>query len=111
MVERLNEWRPELLTGYPSVLRMLADAQLGGRLRIAPRFVWSVAEVFTREDRRRVYDAWAVNGNDVYGATEYTRSRSSALFCGCTSGGPRPRLRSWTMRATRCRPGHWVVEF
>lgn len=71
MIGRLNGWQPEILAAYPSVLRILADAQLAGRLRIAPRFVGAGAEVFTVEDRRRVKEAWGAIAYDVYAATEY----------------------------------------
>ena len=70
MIERLNQWQPEIISGYPSVVRMLADAQLAGRLRIAPRYVSVGAEVFTAEDRRRVKEAWGATTHDMYGATE-----------------------------------------
>lgn len=70
MIRRLNEWQPEIVAAYPSVLRILADAQLAGGLRIAPRFVCGGAEVFTVEDRRRVKEAWGAVVYDIYGATE-----------------------------------------
>jgi putative adenylate-forming enzyme len=71
MVRRLNEWQPAILAAYPSVLRILANAQLAGRLRISPRFVCAGTEVFTVEDRRRVKEAWDAVAYDVYAATEY----------------------------------------
>ena len=71
MVRRLNEWQPEVLVGYPSVLRQLAEEQAAGRLRISPRHCATSAELLTAETRRRVKDAWGVRMFDTYGATEY----------------------------------------
>jgi hypothetical protein len=39
IVESLHEFRPRSLVGYPSVLSLLADEQLAGRLHIEPRAV------------------------------------------------------------------------
>ncbi|SRR5579883_222697 len=71
MVRRLNEWQPEALAGYPSVLKPLAEEQIAGRLRIRLRSVATSAEVLTDETRRRVREAWGVRIFDTYGATEY----------------------------------------
>jgi len=71
MVQRLNEWQPKVLVAYPSVLRQLAEEQMLGRLRIAPRHCATSAEVLTAETRRRVAEAWGVRVFETYGATEY----------------------------------------
>src|SRR5262249_34776485 len=71
IVQRLNDWQPEVLAVYPSVLKQLADAQLGGQLHIRPRSVATSAEVLPAETRRRVHDAWGLRVFDTYGATEY----------------------------------------
>ncbi len=68
MVRRLNEWQPVVLVAYPSVLRQLADEQMAGRLRIAPRHCATSAEVLTAETRRRVEGAWGVRVFETYGA-------------------------------------------
>jgi phenylacetate-coenzyme A ligase PaaK-like adenylate-forming protein len=51
IVSRLNEWQPEVLAVYPSVLRQLADEQIAGNLRIRLRSVATSAEVLTEETR------------------------------------------------------------
>ncbi|MFN7994277.1 MAG: AMP-binding protein [Bryobacteraceae bacterium] len=71
MVRRLNVWRPEVLMAYPSVLRPLAEEQIGGRLRIPLRIVAASAEVLPPETRQLVRQAWQVGVWDTYGATEY----------------------------------------
>lgn len=71
MVRRLNEWQPEALAVYPSVLKALAEEQIAGRLRIQLRSAATSAEVLTEETRRRVQQAWGIRVYDTYGATEY----------------------------------------
>jgi phenylacetate-CoA ligase len=72
MVRRLNEWQPENLAGYPSVLRQLAEEQIAGRLHLKLRSAATSAEVLTEETRRRAKEAWGVRIFDTYGATEYS---------------------------------------
>jgi phenylacetate-coenzyme A ligase PaaK-like adenylate-forming protein len=71
IVRQLNQWQPEVVTVYPSVLTQLAEEQLAGRLRISPRTIATSAEVLPGETRRRVRRAWNVPVFDTYGATEY----------------------------------------
>ena len=71
LVRRLNEWQPEVLAVYPSVLKQLAEEQIAGHLRIRLRSVASSAEVLDEETRRRVHRAWGLRVFDTYGATEY----------------------------------------
>ena len=47
IVARLNDLQPDVLVAYASMIRILADEQLAGRLRIAPRAVNSSSEVLT----------------------------------------------------------------
>jgi phenylacetate-coenzyme A ligase PaaK-like adenylate-forming protein len=69
-VARLNELQPEVLIGYASMVRALAEEQLAGRLRIAPRAVNSASEVLTGAARELATRAWGVPPFDVYAATE-----------------------------------------
>lgn len=70
MVRQLNDWQPHLLTGYPSMMRILADEQLAGRLHIHPHMVIPGSEVLTDETRRRIEAVWGQPPFDGYGATE-----------------------------------------
>jgi putative adenylate-forming enzyme len=72
MVRRLNEWQPDNLAGYPSVLRQLAEEQIAGRLHLKLSSAATSAEVLTEETRRRAKEAWGVRVFDTYGATEYS---------------------------------------
>ncbi len=70
LIARLNAWQPEVLLAYASLIRILADAQLAGSLRIRPRSVISGSEVLTRETRRRAVSAWGEVLFDAYGTTD-----------------------------------------
>ena len=70
IVTRLNAVAPEVLIGYASMVRVLAEEQLAGRLRIAPRAVNSASEVLTPAARALATRAWGVAPFDVYAATE-----------------------------------------
>jgi len=70
ITRELNAWQPHLLTGYPSMMRILADEQLAGRLHIYPHMIIPGSEVLTDETRRRIEAAWGHPPFDGYGATE-----------------------------------------
>ncbi|MDP2342703.1 MAG: phenylacetate--CoA ligase family protein [Deltaproteobacteria bacterium] len=69
-VRGLNEQQPEILVAYASMLRILADEQIAGRLVIHPRAVNCSSEPLTREARERTRAAWGVEPFDVYASTE-----------------------------------------
>jgi len=69
-VARLNELQPQVLVGYASMLGMLAEEQLAGRLQITPQAVNSASEPLTAEGRALTQRAWQVPPFDVYAATE-----------------------------------------
>ena len=69
-VERLNAIAPGVLIGYASMIRVLAEEQLAGRLRISPRAVNSSSEVLTGASRELATRAWGMPPFDVYAATE-----------------------------------------
>jgi putative adenylate-forming enzyme len=69
-VERLNECPPDVLAAPPSVLRLLAEAQVLGALAIAPSQVISVAEVLEPDDAAALREAFGVHVQQVYQATE-----------------------------------------
>jgi phenylacetate-CoA ligase len=78
IVEHLNAWQPEVLIAYASMMRILADEQLAGRLQITPRAVFTSSEVLTEEARRRIAQAWGERLFNQYAATE---SGSLAAEC------------------------------
>jgi phenylacetate-CoA ligase len=70
IARQMNAWQPHLLTGYPSMMRILADEQLARRLHIHPHMIICGSEVLTDETRRRIEAAWGHSPFDGYGATE-----------------------------------------
>lgn len=60
IVVALNAFRPDSLVGYASILRLLADEQLAGRLALAPQAVMSASEVLTDETRARIRSALVI---------------------------------------------------
>ena len=69
VVRQLNDWRPDRLIAYASMLRVLADEQRVGRLRISPQHVFATSEVLTGETRRRILQAWGATPYNQYAAT------------------------------------------
>ncbi|MBI1295324.1 phenylacetate--CoA ligase family protein [bacterium] len=71
IVQRLNEWQPQMLATYASMTGILAQEQLAGRLQIAPRRIVSSAEVLTPPLRQRIEATWGPGVLfDQYGASE-----------------------------------------
>lgn len=70
IVRQLNGWQPHMLAGYASMVRILADEQLAGRLHIHPHMIIPGSEVLTDETRRRIEAAWGHPPFNAYGATE-----------------------------------------
>ena len=70
VVVALNDFRPDSLVGYASILRIVAEEQSEGRLRVTPRAVMSASEVLTQDTRERIRTAFGVPATNVYAATE-----------------------------------------
>jgi phenylacetate-coenzyme A ligase PaaK-like adenylate-forming protein len=69
-MRELERFQPELVTAYPSVLAELAQAQLDGRLTIAPSMLAVGSEVLTEDAEARIRAAWGHQPFDVYASTE-----------------------------------------
>ena len=69
-VDQLNEWQPEVLVAYASMLGILAEEQLAHRLHIQPKFVYAASEVLTSQTRSRVEEAWGSEPFNQYVSTE-----------------------------------------
>ena len=70
LVAALNAQQPELLLGAVGVWRALAEEQIAGRLRIAPKAAVFGSEAMTADVRRRVREAWGIEPVSGYAATE-----------------------------------------
>lgn len=83
VIGRLDAWRPDVLSGYASVLGALAAAQLDGHLDIDPVQVLSGGEVLTPAVRSAIRAAWGVEPHDQYLTTE---AGFVAVECGAHAG-------------------------
>jgi phenylacetate-coenzyme A ligase PaaK-like adenylate-forming protein len=70
LVAALNAQQPEVLIGAVGIWRALAEEQIAGRLRIAPRAALFSSEALTADVRRRVLRAWGIEPISGYAATE-----------------------------------------
>jgi len=70
IVHRLNTLPPVILSGYPSMLAVLAREAIAGRLRIAPRMVGSSGEPLLPEMRSAMEEAWRCPILNAWGASE-----------------------------------------
>lgn len=84
LVARLNAADPkvEVLQGWPSVIRLLANEALAGRLTIAPTWVSVAGEVCTPPVREAVRTAWGIELSEFWGCSEGTY----AFPCGIGEG-------------------------
>jgi len=80
LVQQLNAWQPDMMAGYASIMRVLAEEQRQGRLRITPRFIFSASETLTQDTRRRIEQAWHTRLFNIYAATG-----SGVLAAECTA--------------------------
>lgn len=70
LVAELNDWQPTLLSSYPSMLSVLGDELVAGRLRIRPRALWSGGEELAAVERERLAQRFSCPVFDEYGASE-----------------------------------------
>ena len=70
LVQQLNDWQPDVVIAYASMLRVLAEEQLAGRLAIRPEQAYASSEILSDEARRRSQLAWGIEPFNQYGATE-----------------------------------------
>jgi len=70
ITKSLNELQPSAVTGYASILRMLAEESLSGRLQISPAMIISGGEPLSSDDMEIVRRAWKAPVFDLYGTSE-----------------------------------------
>jgi phenylacetate-coenzyme A ligase PaaK-like adenylate-forming protein len=85
LIAELNCFQPHCLSGYATMMRLLAEAQLRGELRIRPTHVSCGAELLTEEARALIEKAFGVPAHNAYACTEH-------LYLGL-SFPPEPGLR------------------
>jgi len=70
-VEQLNAYQPDLLSGYTAALRMLAEKQNAGLLKIAPLAIAATGETVTQGDMEFLSKAFGCEVTSAYGCTEH----------------------------------------
>jgi phenylacetate-CoA ligase len=70
LVRGLNAFRPAILVGYATILRLLASEQEGDRLRLEPLLVLPVAEGLTSDEYERLARVFGCKVRTLYAATE-----------------------------------------
>lgn len=91
-VNKLNAFKPELLSGYSSGMYLLALEQLKGNLAIQPRRVLSSADPLTDMMRQKIREAFGVEPKDYYAASE-----ALCMACQCGKRGPMHLFNDWHM--------------
>jgi phenylacetate-CoA ligase len=66
----LEKFRPDVISGYPSVVAAIAEEQRAGRIDITPQWVFCGSEQFLPSARLAIRDAWGVDPYDLYATTE-----------------------------------------
>jgi phenylacetate-CoA ligase len=69
-ITSLNEYQPDILGSFPTILQQLADYQLEGRLKLRPKAMTSGGEVLTPRIRNHVSEAFGCKVFDYYGCAE-----------------------------------------
>ncbi|MEO8287532.1 MAG: F390 synthetase-related protein [Chloroflexota bacterium] len=69
-VEKLNEFKPHIVVGPPSLLGFLAEARREGTLDIEPERLVSVAEVLEPQDATYIVDTFKAPVHQIYQCTE-----------------------------------------
>ncbi len=72
VVEQLNRFEPDVLLGYTTALKMLAEEQRAGRLKIPPIVVVATGETVTKADLEFLSESFAgARVSSVYACTEH----------------------------------------
>jgi phenylacetate-CoA ligase len=81
LVAELNAFAPAYVASYPTMLTLLAEERVAGRLRLAPAIVWSGGEFLApgaRADLERAFGCPVLN--------EYGTSECMSIAFGCSEG-------------------------
>lgn len=81
LISDIGAFDPTILSGYPSALDLLAEAQLAGHLHLRPVLVESAGESMSETARARIEAAFGIPVHVAYGASEFL-----ALGVGCPEG-------------------------
>lgn len=78
IVQRLNEFQPVMLGGYPSNLELLIEEQKSGRLHISPTIIMTGGEYLSSQLREQLSEAFG-----CYVQTSYACTEGGTVACEC----------------------------
>ncbi len=70
ILDALGREQPTILAGYPSILGLLSDEVVAGRLLLSPLSIFSGGERLTRNLRAKIQNAFGCPVYDYYGCAE-----------------------------------------
>ena len=79
IVSQLNDFQPSMLGGYPTILDLLIEEQMNGRLHIHPVLIMTGGEYLSDELRDRLSHAFHCYVQTSYGCTE-----GGTVACECS---------------------------
>jgi phenylacetate-CoA ligase len=72
VLEGLNEFQPDVIFGYTTALKILADRQRAGSLSVRPRAVFATGEMVTKADIQYLSEAFGgAAASSIYACTEH----------------------------------------
>jgi phenylacetate-CoA ligase len=85
LIAGLNEYQPDRLMGYASIIQEVCAEAREGRLKIRPRRISTNSEPLLDEARAMALEAWGVNIHDTWGSVEIGLAASEGeSFAGMT---------------------------
>lgn len=85
LIKEMNEFQPDIISGYAGVVHQLALAQLDGRLNIKPRRIQTSGEALSEQMRQTVDKAFNLDVVNLYACSE-------SLLLGIQKNGQDPFL-------------------
>jgi phenylacetate-coenzyme A ligase PaaK-like adenylate-forming protein len=79
LVAQLNEWQPDFISSYPTMMTLLAGERRAGRLAVSPHGLWCGGEGLAPSDRADIEEAFGCRIVEDYGASE---CMNMAFGCG-----------------------------
>ena len=69
-IKNLNKLNPDILIAQPSFLKIICEQIVSNNLNIKPKRIISVAEILTKEDKKKFQNFFQLNIEEVYQCTE-----------------------------------------
>lgn len=72
LVEKLNDFNPEILGGFPGILKVLSDEKMKNHLKIYPKKIYSGSFLLTEDAKQSIITAFNLIPFVLYSTTEMT---------------------------------------